>query len=128
MLSPARIIAFVPSRDLERAKAFYVEKLGLKFVSQDSFALVLDGNGTMVRIAKMGEFQPANFTVLGFDVADIQQELAALRAKGISSERYPGMQQDEMGIWRSPSGARVAWFRDPEGNVLSLTEFPAGNH
>lgn len=128
MLSAARIIAFVPSRDLGRAKAFYVETLGLKFVSQDSFALVLNGNGTMVRIAKVGEFQPANFTVLGFDVADIQQEVAALRAKGTLCERYPGMQQDEVGIWRSPSGARVAWFRDPDGNVLSLTEFPAGNH
>jgi predicted enzyme related to lactoylglutathione lyase len=128
VLSAARVIAFVPSRDLERAKAFYVERLGLKFVSQDSFALVLNANGTIVRVARVGEFQPAKFTVLGFDVADIRQELAALRAKGISCERYPGMQQDEMGIWRSPSGARVAWFKDSDGNVLSLTEFPGGNH
>jgi catechol 2,3-dioxygenase-like lactoylglutathione lyase family enzyme len=128
MLSAARIIAFVPSRDLERAKSFYVETLGLKFVSQDPFALVLNANGTVVRIAKVGEFQPANFTILGFDVADIRQELAALRAKGISCERYPGMQQDEIGIWHSPSGARVAWFRDSDGNVLSLSEFPAGDH
>jgi hypothetical protein len=82
----------------------------------------------LVRVAKVGEFQPADFTILGFEVADIQQELAALRAKGISCERYPGMQQDEMGIWRSPSGARVAWFKDVDGNVLSLTEFPAQNH
>jgi catechol 2,3-dioxygenase-like lactoylglutathione lyase family enzyme len=128
VLSAARVIAFVPSRDLERAKAFYVEKLGLKLVSQDSFALVLNGNGTMVRIAKVGEFQPANFTVLGFGVANIREEVVALRAKGISCERYPGMQQDEAGIWSSPSGARVAWFKDPDANVLSLTEFPAGNH
>ncbi|HJS98642.1 MAG TPA: VOC family protein [Terriglobales bacterium] len=128
MLSDARIVAFVPSRDLERAKAFYMETLGLTFVSQDSFALVLNGSGTMVRIAKVGEFQPANFTVLGFDVANIREEVAALRVKGISCERYPGMQQDEAGIWHSPSGARVAWFKDPDGNVLSLTEFPGGNH
>ena len=128
MLSAARIIAFVPSSDLERAKSFYVETLGLKFVSQDPFALVLNGNGTMVRVAKVGEFQPANFTILGFDVADIRQEVATLRAKGISCQRYPSMQQDEIGIWHSPSGARVAWFKDPDGNVLSLTEFPAGNH
>ncbi|HTM42956.1 MAG TPA: VOC family protein [Terriglobales bacterium] len=128
MLSAARIIAFIPSRDLERAKSFYVETLNLTFVSQDPFALVLNANGTMVRVAKVGEFQPADFTILGFEVADIQQELAALRAKGISCERYPGMQQDEMGIWRSPSGARVAWFKDVDGNVLSLTEFPAQNH
>jgi predicted enzyme related to lactoylglutathione lyase len=128
LLSAARIIAFIPSRDLERAKSFYVETLNLTFVSQDPFALVLNANGTMVRVAKVGEFQPADFTILGFEVADIQQELAALRAKGISCERYPGMQQDEMGIWRSPSGARVAWFKDVDGNVLSLTEFPAQNH
>jgi predicted enzyme related to lactoylglutathione lyase len=105
-----------------------VEALGLKFVSQDSFALVLDGNGTMLRIAKVGEFKPAKFTILGFNVSDITQEVAALREKGINCERYPGMQQDEMGIWNSPSGARVAWFKDPDGNVLSLTEFEAGSH
>lgn len=128
MLGAARIIAFIPSRDLERAKSFYVETLGLKFVSQDAFALVLNVNSTMVRIAKVDEFQPANFTILGFDVADIRQEVTALRAKGISCEHYPGMQQDEIGIWHSPSGARVVWFKDPDGNVLSLTEFPAGNH
>ena len=128
MLSAARIIAFVPSRDLQRAKAFYVETLGLKFVSQDSFALVLNGNGTMVRVAKVSEFQPANFTILGFDVADIRKKVTALLAKNVICERYPGMQQDEMGIWHSPSGARVAWFKDPDGNVLSLTEFRAGNH
>ncbi len=105
-----------------------MQALGLKFVSLDSFALVLNGNGTMVRVAKVGEFQPANFTILGFDVADIRQEVAALRTKGVACERYPGMQQDETGIWHSPSGARVAWFKDPDGNVLSLTEFPAENH
>jgi catechol 2,3-dioxygenase-like lactoylglutathione lyase family enzyme len=128
LLSAARIVAFVPCRDLEHAKAFYVETLGLKFVSQDSFALVLNVNSTMVRIAKVGEFQPANFTILGFEVPDIRQEVSALRAKGISCEHYPGMQQDEMGVWHSPNGARVAWFKDPEGNVLSLTEFRAENH
>ena len=128
MLSAARIVAFVPSSDLERAKSFYVETLGLKFVSQDSFALVLNGNGTVVRIAKVGEFQPANLTILGFNVADIRQEASALLAKGISCQGYPSMQQDEIGIWHSPSGARVAWFKDPDGNVLSLTEFNAGDH
>lgn len=128
MLSAARIIAFIPSRDLERTKSFYVETLKLTFVSQDSLALVLNANGTMVRVANVGEFQPANFTILGFDVTDIRQEVAALRAKGISCERYPGMQQDETGIWHSPSGSSVAWFKDPDGNVLSLTKFPAGNH
>jgi len=128
LLSAARIIAFIPSRNLERAKSFYVETLNLTFVSQDPFALVLNANGTMVRVAKVGEFQPADFTILGFEVTDIRQEVAALRTKSIVCERYPGMQQDEIGIWHSPSGARVAWFKDPEGNVLSLTEFRAENH
>ena len=128
MLSAARMIAFIPSRNLERAKSFYVETLNLTFVSQDPFALVLNANGTMVRVAKVGEFQPADFTILGFEVTDIRQEVAALRTKSIVCERYPGMQQDEIGIWHSPSGARVAWFKDPEGNVLSLTEFRAENH
>ncbi|HEU5337208.1 MAG TPA: VOC family protein [Terriglobales bacterium] len=124
MLNAARVIAFVPSRDLDRAKAFYVEVLGLKFVSQDPFALVLNINGNMLRIAKAGDFQPADFTILGFDVADIGAEVAQLRERGIVFERYPGMEQDGMGIWRSPNGARVAWFKDADSNVLSLTEFP----
>lgn len=127
MLKDARIIAFVPSRDLERAKAFYVNTLGLKFRSQEAFALVLDANGTMLRVAMAGEFQPAPFTVLGFEVADIEQEVANLNAKGLACERFPGMQQDERGIWNSPGAARVAWFKDPDGNVLSLTEFPASH-
>ena len=122
------MIAFIPSRNLERAKSFYVETLNLTFVSQDPFALVLNANGTMVRVAQVGEFQPADFTILGFEVTDIRQEVAALRTKSIVCERYPGIQQDEMGIWHSPSGARVAWFKDADGNVLSLTEFPAQNH
>lgn len=127
MLNAARLMAFVPSRDLERARAFYVEVLGLKFVSQDPFALVLTANGTMLRIAKVGEFQPAAFTILGFDVANISNEIALLRARGVLFERYSGLQQDEMGIWRSPSGAQVAWFKDADGNVLSLTEFSDSN-
>lgn len=125
MLNAARMIAFVPSRDLARARVFYVEVLGLKFVSQDAFALVLDANGNMLRIAKTGEFQPAVFTILGFDVADIRAEVTLLGGRGVVFERYPGIQQDEMGIWRSPGGAQVAWFKDADGNVLSLTEFSA---
>ncbi len=125
MLNAARMIAFVPSRDLARARVFYVEVLGLKFVSQDAFALVLDANGNMLRIAKTGEFQPAAFTILGFDVADIRAEVTLLGGRGVVFERYPGIQQDEMGIWRSPGGAQVAWFKDADGNVLSLTEFSA---
>jgi catechol 2,3-dioxygenase-like lactoylglutathione lyase family enzyme len=118
------LIAFVPSRDLDRSKAFYVEVLGLTFVSQDPFALVLNGNGTMLRVAKVGEFQAAEFTILGFDVPDVRQAVAALRAKGLTFEHYSGMEQDELGIWISPGRTQVAWFRDPDGNVLSLSEFP----
>ncbi len=126
-MQAARIIAFVPARDLERAKTFYVDQLGLELRGQDAFALVLEAGGTLLRVAKVGEFQPAQFTVLGFDVANIEQEVTALRAQGITCERYPDMLQDEKGIWKSPSGARVAWFKDADGNVLSLTEFPGGH-
>jgi catechol 2,3-dioxygenase-like lactoylglutathione lyase family enzyme len=124
MLNSARVIAFVPARDLERARAFYVETLGFKLVSQDAFALVLDVNGTMLRVAKVGEFQPAQFTILGFEVSDMAKEIAALRAKSLVCERYAGLRQDEQGVWQSPSGARVAWFKDADGNVLSLSEHP----
>lgn len=97
--------------------------LGLRFVSQDPFALVMDANGTMLRLAIAQSFTPAPFTVLGWEVANIAETVAELANKGVIFERFSGMQQDRLGIWNSPSGARVAWFKDPDGNVLSLSQF-----
>jgi catechol 2,3-dioxygenase-like lactoylglutathione lyase family enzyme len=118
-----KLIAFVATRDPIRAKAFYRDTLGLELVSEDQFALVFDVAGTMLRVARVQELTPAPYTVLGWEVPDIAAVINTLQQGGVSFERHPGMQQDELGIWNSPSGARVAWFKDPDGNTLSVTEF-----
>lgn len=123
MLSFTRLMAFVPTRDAKKARPFYEAVLGLRFVSEDQFALVLDANGIMVRIAVVPEFRPQQFTILGWEVLDMKKEVARLHGQGVCFEKYGMKGQDEEGIWSSPSGAKVAWFKDPDGNVLSLTQF-----
>jgi catechol 2,3-dioxygenase-like lactoylglutathione lyase family enzyme len=123
MLGSSKLIAFVPTLDSNRARQFYEGTLGLRFVSDDHFALVFDSNGVMVRITKVREFTPDPFTILGWEVADIEQAVKALTEKGVRFERYNGVQQDSLGIWNSPANARVAWFKDPDGNTLSVTQF-----
>ena len=123
MLASEKIIGFVPITDAARAKSFYEEKLGLKFVSEDSFAVVFDANGIMLRLTRVQEFAPQAFTVLGWQVSDIVATVKRLQAAGVTFERYGGyMQQDELGIWDAPGGARVAWFKDPDGNTLSVSQ------
>src|SRR5271154_5059573 len=122
MLSSSKIVAFVPTRDSAQAKAFYEGILGLKFIYEDGFALVLDANGIKVRVAKVPEFKPAQFTILGWEVSDIESTVSDLAKKGIRFEKYGLPGQDESGIWGAPSGAKVAWFKDPDGNVLSLSQ------
>jgi catechol 2,3-dioxygenase-like lactoylglutathione lyase family enzyme len=126
MLELKPIIAFVITTKPEEAISFYRDKLGFKLVGNDEFALVFDANGTMIRVVKLKaeQFRAAPHTVLGWRVADASRAAAELKQRGISFERYPGMGQDQDGIWTSPSGARVAWFKDPEGNVLSISQFP----
>ena len=126
MLGTASLVAFVPSRDTARARAFYEGVLGLEFESEDAFALVLSANGVTVRVANVAgvpDFRPAPFTILGWHVPQVATVAAALQARGVTFERYDGMRQDALGVWTSPSGARVAWFKDPDGNVLSITEY-----
>ena len=123
MLESAKIVAFVGTRQPKRAKSFYRDTLGLKLVSEDPFAIVFDADGTMLRVSIVPELTPAKFTVLGWQVADIAATARALQNAGVAFERFPGMPQDELGVWSSPSGARVAWFKDPDGNILSITEF-----
>ncbi|MCB0977170.1 MAG: VOC family protein [Acidimicrobiales bacterium] len=123
----ASLIAFVPSRDLVKARAFYVDVVGLTFVSEDPFAVVVSSRGVTVRIANVStvdSFTPYPFTILGWSVEDIAARVGELAKKGVSFQRYDGMKQDDLGIWSSPSGALVAWFADPDGNVLSLTQNP----
>ena len=124
VLGSQKLVAFVAVRDPERAKTFYRDTLGLRLVSEQlPFALVFDANGTMLRVTIVGEPVVAPYTVLGWDVADIAATARQLAAAGVTLERYPGMTQNDLGIWTSPGGAKVAWFKDPDGNVLSVTEF-----
>jgi catechol 2,3-dioxygenase-like lactoylglutathione lyase family enzyme len=123
MLGSQEIIAFVATREPARAKAFYGATLGLRLVSEDPYALVFDAGGVMLRVAKVEQFVSAPYTVLGWHVADIVAMSQALARAGIVPERFPGLQQNEHGIWKSASGARILWFKDPDGNILSLTQF-----
>lgn len=122
MLNNATLIAFVATVDGERARRFYEGVLGLRVTSDDDFALVLDANGTMLRVQKVQDVEARPFTALGWAVTAIREVVQVLTARGVEFQIYPGMGQDELGIWDAPSGARVAWFKDPDGNVLSLTE------
>ena len=123
MLSFSKIIAFVPTKDAKKARAFYEGLLGLRFISEDQFALVMDAKGIMVRVALVPEFQPQQFTIAGWEVSDIKREVMSLQGHAVRFEKYGMKGQDEQGIWSSPSGAKVAWFKDPDENVLSLTQF-----
>ncbi len=122
MLSTGRIAAFIASAQPERAKQFYRDTLGLRLVSDDNFAVVFDCAGVQLRIQKVETFRPHTFTALGWQVPRIRRSVSALAARGVIFERYGFMEQDELGIWQAPSGAKVAWFKDPDGNLLSVTE------
>ncbi len=123
-LGGAPVIAFLATVDSERAKAFYADVIGLRLVDDSPFALEFDAGGTMVRIQKVEKFAPHAFTAFGWQVGDIASVMSGLKKRGAVFERYAGLEQDAAGVWASPSGARIAWFKDPDGNVLSLTEFP----
>jgi catechol 2,3-dioxygenase-like lactoylglutathione lyase family enzyme len=122
-LGSQKIIAFVGTARPSAARRFYRDTLGLRHVSEDQFAIVFDANTTMLRVAIVPQVQPAEYTALGWQVADIDQTVTRLGEAGVRFQRYPGMDQDAQGVWTSPSGARIAWFKDPDGNTLSLTEF-----
>jgi catechol 2,3-dioxygenase-like lactoylglutathione lyase family enzyme len=121
MLGSMNIVAFVPTRDSDKARAFYEDLLGLRFLKDDGFALVLNANGIMVRFVKLQQFTPAQFTILGWNVSTIEKVVRELQQKGVHFERF-GFKQDELGIWTAPTGDKVAWFKDPDGNVLSVSE------
>ena len=122
MLGSTDIVAFVPIRDSEKARAFYEGVLGLRFRKDDGFALVFEANGTMLRAAKMKDFTPAQFTVLGWQVTGIEKVVRALQNKGVHFETFGFFKQDELGIWTAPTGDKVAWFKDPDGNILSVSQ------
>ena len=120
------LVAFVPTTDAARAKAFYAGTLGLELESENSFALVFRINGTMLRVTVVRALAPQPFTVLGWDVPDIAAAMRDLGERGVAFERFEGVEQDAEGVWRAPGGAYVAWFKDPDGNTLSLAQFTGG--
>ena len=126
MLGGCSPIAFLATTDSAKARAFYESILGLHFVSEDDFAVVYDLDGVELRVQKVATFQPQPHTALGWSVRSIDQVVRDLTARGGKFERYDFLAQDAAGIWKSPSGARVAWLRDADGNLLSLTERTPG--
>ena len=123
MLGNAPLMAFVPVGDLASARSFYGETLGLQVMEENPFAVVLDAGGTMLRLTQVDGLQPQAFTIAGWEVPDIGLAVDALAGRGITFTRYDGMEQDDKCVWTTPGGDRVAWFKDPDGNTLSLTSF-----
>lgn len=123
MLNSAKVIAFVATTNAESAKAFYESVLGLTLVSDEPFSLVFDAQGIMLRISKVQSISPAPYTVLGWEVDDIRTSIEGLASRGVVFERFEGFSQNELGIFTFPEGTQVAWFKDPDGNLLSLTQF-----
>ncbi|MCG6858917.1 MAG: hypothetical protein LJE67_12715 [Salaquimonas sp.] len=122
MLANSKLIVFAAITDAGRARDFYCGLLGLPAREESEFALVLDANGVELRLQKVDRVVVPPYTSLGWQVDSVTKIVRELAAKGVVTVRYGFLQQDEDGIWQSPSGARIAWFRDPDGNVLSLTE------
>jgi len=119
-----RMIGFVITNDAEKAKTFYGDVLGFRLMNEDEYALSFDANGTMLRVNKGRDFKAAQGTVLGWDVEDIHAAVRELVSRGVRFEQFglPFMKQDELGVWIPPNGDRVAWFKDPDGNVLSISQ------
>lgn len=123
MLDKAKLTAFVVTTDAARARRFFGDVLGLRIEGEDDFALVVDANGTKIRVTKMKEWTPLQHTVVGWEVTDIEGSVRGLVERGVAFEKYGFLEQDALGIWKAPGGtARVAWFKDPDGNVLSLQQ------
>jgi catechol 2,3-dioxygenase-like lactoylglutathione lyase family enzyme len=124
-LGQYNIVAFVTIVDVERAKRFYRDTLGLRFLGEElPFAIVFDANGIMLRLVIGKERPPVPGTVLGWQVPDAVAAVKQLMGAGVQLERYEFMKQDELGIWTTPTGAKVAWFKDPDGNILSVSQHP----
>jgi catechol 2,3-dioxygenase-like lactoylglutathione lyase family enzyme len=120
----SRMIGFLVTSDPERAKMFYRDVLGFRMMGEDEYAVVFDANGTMLRLNKGRDFKPAQGTVLGWEVDDIHAAIRELESRGVHFEQFnlPFIKQDELGVWTPPNGDRVAWFKDPDGNVLSISQ------
>ena len=123
MLAAHPLVAFIATTDGARARAFYENIVGLRLMSDDHYAVVFDAHGTMLRIQRVKELTPHPFTALGWEVPDISVAVRELREKGVAFERYGFFEQDADDAWAAPDGTKVAWFKDPDGNTLSVTQF-----
>lgn len=124
MLTNHKLKAFLPTTNPERAKQFYLKTLGLKLISEDDYALEFEGMGSSLRITKVESFEPHPFTALGWNVSELAALVKSLSDLGVGFVNYSSFEQDHLGIWTAPSKAKIAWFKDPDGNLLSLTEMP----
>ena len=123
MLGDRPLMAFIPVGDLRGARSFYGELLGLRVTEESPFAVVLDAGGTMLRLTPVDGLRPQPFTIAGWDVPDMGTSIDRLASRGVGFIRYEGMDQDAKGVWTTPGGDQIAWFKDPDGNTLSLTCF-----
>ena len=121
-LDGSSMVCFAATSQSEQARKFYQDVLELRLTDDTAFALVFDANGTMLRIQKIHDHRPVQHTVLGWQVGDIRSTIDKLSSRGVRFERYDGLPQDDRAIWQTPDNALVAWFRDPDGNILSLTQ------
>ena len=124
MLANEKLVAFGATTDGTRAAAFYGGVLGLPIRSEDAFAISFDANGVELRLQKVEHVGPRPFTALGWQVADIERVVQQLAAAHVATERYAWFDQDDAGVWTAPSGARIAWFKDPDGSLLSVAQYP----
>lgn len=122
MLASMKMMGFLLTKDYDKARAFYAGNLGFEFVSQDQFALVVQAGKSTIRIVKVPAFTPLESTVLGWEVDEIESLVDWLTKRGVVFEKYPFVQDKKRGIWTAPGGSKIAWFRDPDGNVLSLSQ------
>jgi catechol 2,3-dioxygenase-like lactoylglutathione lyase family enzyme len=126
MLADARLQTIVWTSDTTRAERFYTGVLGLPLKGRSHGALVYEVGGGELRVSPVPTTAPSAHTVLGFEVADVRAGAAELARKGVTLERFEGFQHDNDGVWRAPDGTEVAWFRDPDGNLLSVVRYGAG--
>ncbi len=122
MIAKGKLMGFLATHDYDKAKEFFVGKLGAQFISQDQFALAVEIGGHHIRIVKIAEFKPVKWTVLGWEVEDVPATVRWLKKQGVETEKYPFVEDKEFGIWSAPDGGKVAWFKDPDGNVLSVSQ------
>jgi catechol 2,3-dioxygenase-like lactoylglutathione lyase family enzyme len=125
MLSNERLVGFVATAVPGKSQEFYENTLGLQLLEISPYAMVFGTGSTTIRVQKVQSVVVSGYTVLGCQVSNIARTVEELASRGVKFQRYEGMNQDEVGIWRTPDGAQVAWFKDPDGNALSITELPA---